>query len=116
MSYNDDLKAAQVAKSGEKLTIEYREFKEKGDIIIGRFLATVEITSRTNQGKYNQYIFDTDAGKIKFHCGAFFDKDAGSLMSLGNVYAITFQGKKKLEGGNTVNLFDLLLVPSRGGR
>jgi hypothetical protein len=114
MSYADDAMKAAKAKSTTNLTIQYYEWKEKGQIVVGRLLNRVTIKSRANGGEYFQYIFDTDMGKLKFHCGAFFDRDAGSLMEIGGVYSITFQGKKKLAGTNEVNLFDLLMIKAPG--
>jgi hypothetical protein len=107
MAKNTETDKAETKPTGRRLSIDYRPFKEIGQTITGLFINRVEIVSKQNGGKYNQYVFDTDEGKIKFHCGAFFDHDAGSLMQIGGRYRIEYLGKKDVGGGNRVNVFEL---------
>lgn len=111
MSYKDLAKEAFEQKTAHELTPEFFQFKEEGDNIVGRFLSKSEVTSSTNKGVYNEYLFDTDDGAIHFHCGAQFDSKVGVVLVQGKIYQITFTGKRDIGSGRRVNNFTVEEIP-----
>jgi len=105
---------AEQNKTAQKVSVEYIEFKKDGVSVLGRFIGTNQIESRLNEGKYFQYLFETDAGPVKFACGGQFDSEAGRLMKINAVYEITFKGKESIPGGHRVNKFDVVHYPQPG--
>jgi hypothetical protein len=102
----------QAVKKGavKDLTPSFLEWKEKNTKIVGKYVGAVSVKSGLSEGSYNQYLFDTDAGLIKFHLGAATDGEiAGQLVS-GHIYVIEYLGKEKLKGGHTVNKFKVIEI------
>lgn len=112
MSYEAMYEAAEKEGSLESLTPKFMEFKELGDKVIGAYKCTNEVQSSQNQGTYNQYIFDTDIGLVKFHLGKATDQEAGRLFQENEIYKIEYKGSQKLHGGKSVNKFDIQHIVS----
>jgi len=108
MGYFDQYKEAVKTKTGRKLTAKYIEWKDKGQQVVGKLLTKNEVSSSLGTGTYNQYMFDSDDGLVKVALGKAADGEAGALMVVGGVYAITFQGQEKLTGGRKINRFDVM--------
>lgn len=108
MGYKEQFAEAKKAKTGRELTAKYIEWKEKGQLLVGRLLSKNEVASSMGTGTYSQYLFDTDDGLQKVALGKAADGEAGALMVVGGVYAITFQGQEKLTGGRKINRFNVL--------
>lgn len=111
MSY---LKRAQkVLKEGKgnNITPCYVTFSEDQKVICGRFLNKAPVASSVSDGFYNQYLFDSDEGLIKFHLGSATDNEAGAVMVVGRVYHIEFLVKEELKGGKTVNKYHIEEIP-----
>lgn len=106
--YNDAVKAKTVKEMGAK----YKEFKKDGDNVIGRLLHKNQVQSRQGGVPYNQYLFDTDEGKVKFALGSATDGDAAAMMGIGGIYAVTYHGKEKLSTGRTMNKFSIGKIQS----
>jgi len=105
MNYQEMADKAFKKGSTENLTPTYVEWENEGQIVVGMLKGIVSIESSKNQGRYNQYMFDTDDGLIKFHLGMVTDGEAGSVMEIGGVYHIEYQGQLKIGGGKNVNKF-----------
>lgn len=105
MDYEKYYSEQKEAKKLETMTPTFHEWKEKGDGIIGSFVAKLEIPSKNNQGHYYQYIFDTNNGRIKFALGKVTDDAIAGELVKGDIYAITFHGKEDIGGGRSVNDF-----------
>lgn len=103
MTYEAQLKAAKTNKEVKEITVTFVPFKEKGSKILGKLLHVSQIEGRRTDSFYNQYLFDTDGGKVKFQCGGVFDAEIGPQMKVGGIYLITFQGKEEIDSGRTVN-------------
>ena len=98
---------AQKAKVVKQLTPTYHEWKREGDMIIGAFITRTEVQSRLGGQTYNQYLFDTDDGLIKFALGRMADSELQDQFVKGGVYAIEYRGKEKIAGGRSVNRFSV---------
>ncbi|KKN36632.1 hypothetical protein LCGC14_0771550 [marine sediment metagenome] len=114
MGYKEQFDQVTKDKSGRNLSPKYTEFKKDGDQVIGRMLAKNSVTGTIGGGSYNQYLFDTDKGLTKFALGSATDNEAGQLMKVGGVYSITFKGKEQLQGGRSINRFDIIEIEAAG--
>jgi len=104
-NYKEAYEQAIADKRLKTVTPNYVEFKKKGDQIVGQFVGKATVVSSTNKGEYNQYIFDTDDGMVKFAMGQATDKEVGQSLKQDSIYVITFNGQEKLSGARTVNKF-----------
>lgn len=103
MDYNKLYDSIKKEGKTVNLTPEFKEFKEKGDKIIGAFVSKLEIPSQRGSGSYYQYIFDTNEGRIKFALGKVTDGAIADQLQTGYIYAITYNGKIDIGGGRSVN-------------
>jgi hypothetical protein len=115
MSY---LKIAQKALKegkGKNFSPVYITFGEDRKVVCGRFLHKAAVASSVSDGFYDQYLFDSDDGLIKFHLGSATDNEAGILMVAGKVYHIEYLGKEKLKGAKSVNKYHIEEIPYDDG-
>lgn len=110
MSYKKQFQDAKTAKKTRDLSPDYREWKKDGDQIVGRFLAKNSVAGQLAGKNYNQYLFDTDDGLVKFALGSATDNEAGALMGVGGVYAVLYHGKEDLKGGRSINRFEIVEI------
>jgi len=94
-------------KSVKQLTPTYIKWKKEGQLVVGAFITKTEVQSRLGGPVYNQYVFETDTGRVKFALGRAADGEIGSTLATGSIYAITYNGKEMLEGGRQVNRFNV---------
>lgn len=107
MSYQELYDKALQSNKVENMTPKFIEFGQSGEKIIGRFIARHLVQSSSNDGEYNQYLFDSDLGLVKFHLGSATDKEAGNLFVENRVYAIEYLGKEKISNTRSVNKFKI---------
>jgi len=93
------------AKNIKPLDTKYVKWSKKGDVILGRFKGSAAVESQQGGGEYNQYLFDTDEGLVKFSLGRAADAEIGAVMVKEMVYRIEFLGQEPLTGGRKVNKF-----------
>jgi len=110
MSYKGLKEKAEKEKAIEDLTPEYIAWEKTGQLILGKFISSSAVASGMGEGTYNQYLFETDEGLVKFSLGAATDKELDTLLVHGNVYEIKFLGKEKIAHGRSVNKFTLSLI------
>lgn len=111
MNYLKAAEKALKAGSGINITPTYVMFDENKRVICGRFIAKAPVQSSVSDGTYNQYLFDSDEGLIKFHLGSACDNEAGEIMKKDKVYHIEFLGKEDLKGGKSVNKYHIEEIP-----
>lgn len=99
--------ASKSNKQVTQLSSQYVKFIKEGDMVVGKFMSLYHIPKHPGGGDYNQYVFQTDDGLIKFAMGQVNDNEAGALMQIGSVYAVRFMGGVEISGGRTVNTFDI---------
>ena len=106
-SYKELYENSRKANKLKSVTPDYVKWQKKGDQIIGAFVSYSPVQSRLGDKEYNQYIFETDKGLVKFALGRSADNEVTPILARGVVYAITFQGKENIAGGRSVNRFEI---------
>lgn len=109
-TYAELYEAAQKSKNIRQLTAEYVKWEKPGDVILGRLVGVSAVQSSVGGGEYNQYLFETDEGLVKFALGRSGDGEIGAVMEKGKVYMINFLGQEELTGGRRVNKFNCIEV------
>lgn len=98
---------AKKAKKLKQLETPYVKWDNEGQQVIGAYLNHQKLPSR-NGGTYNQYMFETDEGTVKFALGASVDNEADEYFERGLVYCITYNGKERAVGsGNEFKDFTI---------
>lgn len=105
MTYEEMFKKAEKEKALKDLTPIFKEFRKKGEKIIGQFISCSDVDSSTGEGTYKHYLFDTDEGLVKFSLGAATDKEVLGLMGLDDIFVVEFINTIKISGGRSVNKF-----------
>ena len=105
-TYKEMYEQGKKAKTLKPITAIYLKWKNKGDAVLGRFIAKSAVTSQQDEGEYNQYLVETDEGLVKFSLGRSADNEIGAVLVKGKVYRIEFLGQENLTGGRRVNKFD----------
>jgi len=106
-SYQELYKNSKKAQTVKSLTPKYVKWEKMGQQIIGAYISHNPVRSRLGDKEYNQYIFETDDGLIKFSLGRSADSELTPQLVAGIAYAITFKGKEGIAGGRSVNRFVL---------
>jgi len=106
-SYQELYEASKKAKTTKQLTPEYIKWEDEGQQVIGAFISLNAVQSRLGGTEYNQYIFETDRGLVKFSMGRAADSEFTPQLAKGVVYAVTYLGKEKIAGGRSVNRFSV---------
>jgi len=101
------LEKAKKEGSLKPLNPVFLQWEKEGDEIVGRFKERITVSGTLGNGEYNQYIFETDSGLVKFSLGQATDKEVGTLFKIGGVYYIRYMGKEKIAGGRQINRFDI---------
>lgn len=99
--YQDAVKTKVV----KQLTPTFLKWEKEGQRVIGAFVSSNPVKGKLGLDPYNQYIFETDEGMVKFSMGRNADGEVGGSLARGGVYAITYLGKDRIEGGRSVNRF-----------
>ena len=108
MSYKDVKKAAKTNKTQKELGVLFVEFNKVDTSVLGEFVGVHQVAGQKDGTYYNQYVFKTDDGPVKFQCGGVFDSEGGAMMEIGGVYEVTYRGQEDLKGGRRVNKIDLV--------
>ncbi len=104
-NYSKQYAAAKKAGKIQDLTPDYVKWEKEGQQIIGAYVSQNEVDSSLSEGKYKQYLFDTDKGLIKMAMGSAADAEFSTMFVAGCIYAITYNGKEKIGRGREVNRF-----------
>lgn len=112
MSYKDQYEKANKAGEIQDLTPTFTRFEKEGDVILGKLVSYNPVQSSLGEGQYNQYLFETDDGLVKFSLGQAADSELGSQFVAGEVYRIEFLGKEKIDRGRAVNKYEVVQIPS----
>jgi hypothetical protein len=98
------------AKKADKLTVltpTYVKWEKEGQQIVGAYVGQNTVVSSVGVGSYNQYLFETDDGLVKFALGSAADSEFAPVLAKGYVYSITYLGKEKIAKGRSVNRFNI---------
>jgi len=111
MKYQEMYENAEKSETLKSLSPIYFSFSKKGERVVGRLKAIVEVQGSRGGQTYNQYVLETDEGLVKFALGSATDKEIEAQLKREHVYVFTFQGKEKLTGGREVNRYEVFEVP-----
>ena len=95
-------------EKGVLLTPVFFRFEHKGDHVVGRYISATDIESTKGGKTYKQYVFEVTEGRIKFSLGSVTDSSVFPSMQIGGIYEVTSNGKLDLQGGRSVNDFEVL--------
>jgi len=112
MSYREMCEKAMKNERSINITPTFVNLTADEPVICGRFLSSCTVQSSVSDGTYNQYLFETDEGLIKFHLGSACDNEAGAVMKIRKVYHIEFLGKEKLDNTRSVNKYHIEEIPN----
>ena len=107
MDYEQEYDRAVKEERTEVVRAQYLTLDEEGDKITGRFVGIGKVVSSLNDKEYNQYLFDTSDGLVKFPLSSTVDVEAERIFKEGEIYRIEFLGKTKTQKGYTVKDFDI---------
>jgi len=93
-----------------EITATYLTWDRVGQTIVGRYINQSTVESSQGGSHYNQYLFESDMGMVKFSLGRIADSEVGPVMVKGQVYAITFEGQKQIGRGRRVNRFKVEMI------
>lgn len=108
MNYQKLYDKAVKDKTAKPRTATYVKWDAAGHRIIGSFIGTQEVASRMGGEGYNQYLFDTDDGLVKFALGRNADHEIAPVLVEGGIYSIEYLGQEEISGGRKVNKFNVL--------
>jgi hypothetical protein len=108
--YADMLEEAKEEGTAKLLTPTFYQFSEVGDTVVGKYLDSLRVVNEKTQKEYNQYVFETDEGVIKFSLGNVTDKEIAPFLDRGKIYSFEFLGQHKIGGGKKVNKFKVLCL------
>ena len=111
-NYAEMAKKAMKEKSAILLKPIWFEFKKKGDSIIGRLIAKVEVEGTSFPGTFIKYQLETDGGPAEFKIGQASDKDTGAFMEVGQIYSVTYSGDEETGKGSPRHCYDVFHIPS----
>lgn len=106
-TYKKMYQDAVTTKVVTQLTPTFLRWDKEGKQIIGSFVSLNPVRGKLGIDPYNQYIFHTDEGMVKFSMGRAADGEVGASLVKGGIYAITYLGKERIEGGRSVNRFNV---------
>lgn len=104
--------AQEAIESGRavEVTVLFLKLEKPGQSVIGQLMGVQRVRSRKNEGSYLQYLIDTDQGTVKVNFGAAFDREMMPILHIGSVYKFTYNGKRDLGGGHSVNIVETTLL------
>ena len=105
-SYAEDyLKAKEKGKT-EQVSMEIHSWDTEGQELIGKLIDVLPFEEGKFDTEVNKYIIDTDHGRVTTVLGAATDKRMANVKAGSSVY-IKWIGKKALDGGKHVNIFEI---------
>lgn len=109
----DYMKMYQEAKAAGKIqrqTYRIHTWDTVGDVLIGKVMGLNDFTGGKFETPVKAYLLDTELGFISTILGSATDEQLSAVDLPGKIICITYQGKKELTDGRSVNLFDVDVV------
>ena len=105
MSYTDQYEKAKEKGKVEEITKQIFTFTEDGEKLIGVVVDIQPFNEGDFDAEVNQYILDTDDGRVSCILGSATDSQLTGKEIKGKLVCVTFHGKKTLKDGRQVNRF-----------
>jgi len=109
-SYKDAYEKAKKAGKINRPTYQIHTWNEDNSVLVGKVRAVSEFTGGKFDNPVKQYLIDTDDGAKSCILGSYTDTQLESVVLINRVVAIIHQGKKDLEDGRSVNIFDVEII------
>lgn len=106
-TYKQIYEKAKKGKVLKNLTPQFHDWKSDSNLLIGAYVSQAEVTGSLGDKPYNQYIFETDSGLVKFSLGGAADNEVAAQFAEGMIYSIEYLGKEEIRGGRQVNKFNI---------
>ena len=107
VKYEDLYKAAKKAGSIRNLSPIRKEWKKKGDSLIGVFKGVGEIESKAFGSTFFSYQFETTDGNVKCIFGAQIDNEVRPFLVPGKIYRFEYLEDKDTGKGNPMKVFSV---------
>jgi len=110
MNYREMLDNARKNETAEDIAAQIFQFAEEGDCLVGKLIGVDVFESQMYDTNCMRYVFDTDDGVVSCVLGKATDDRISARLKVGQVLALTYQGKAKTSRGNMVNQFTCELI------
>ncbi len=107
MGYAEEYMKAKGKGKLDQITTNIYKFTEEGETLCGKLLKIEAFTAGEYDVEVNAYIMETDMGRMSMVLGSATDKQLDKHKLIGKVIAITYHGKKELDGSKHVNLYTI---------
>ncbi|NIQ91322.1 MAG: hypothetical protein GWN93_20860 [Deltaproteobacteria bacterium] len=111
MGYLQDYKKALDSGRLQRLTYAIHQWKEEDQLVIGRLIGMGIFDGGKFDNPVNYYMLDTDEGMVSCILGSATDEQIRDNIDVGNILAIHYKGKRELEDGRKVNIFEIDVLP-----
>ena len=82
----------------------------ESSVLIGKIKAVKPFTGGKFEAEVNAYLIETDEGLVSTILGSYTDTQLADMEIIGKTICIEYEGKKDLEDGRKVNLFNVDFV------
>lgn len=111
-SYLDKAKAAKKAGKGTRVSAPVWKPEKEGELFAGLLIDKESAHSQRFGSDFVVYTFQSDSGPQKWIPGAATDAEIKSIVEVGQVYLIEYQGKEATGAGNERNRYEVTLIPA----
>jgi len=109
MKYTERYEKAKKSGKAQEITSTIWKAVEIGDRLVGKIIEIKDITFEDTKTTCKEYILDTDDGVQSIVLGTSYDRNLEHKMKIGAEVAITWGGKRDLDGGRTFNIWKVEL-------
>jgi len=106
-NYQEQYAAAEKAGKAESLNIIIQRWTEAGQTVVGKVVLIEDMRVSKFKNAVKRYLMRTDNGLVSCVLGAAADAGFASMFRIGQLVAITYRGKQQLEGGRSMNVFNV---------
>lgn len=109
-SYQEAYEKAKADGRLTRKTSRIHTWNEEAPVLIGKVRAIKPFTGGKFEAEVNAYLIETDQGNISTILGSYTDTQLAEVDISGKVVRIEYEGKKDLEDGRKVNLFNVDII------
>jgi len=109
-NYQEAYEKARAEGRLTRKTSRIHTWTEESPVLIGKVTAIKPFTGGRFEVEVNAYLIETDQGMISTIFGTYTDSQLEGLDLIGKVIAVKYDGKKDLEDGRKVNLFNVDVI------